>query len=344
MKKAIKNWFVLTLCTFAAVGFTGCSDDDNNSDNDKPMNSSMITEGYYKGDIYNNETGNLWINFISTNLKWSNEEEDYVGNGDLVCIDFNTELASNPDFATLADGTYTVSEDPDKFTINPMGESYVTKYVGKDFTDYWITGGSVTVSHSGNNIIIKGEFELNYYEPYEFEYVGPVSIINRTLEGQMSNLTSNVNISNFTQGLAMGLGETFTESSDYCIVVLAGKDYDLENNYGNSPSLALGLNITPGSKSIPTGTYTIIDAYDADDYDSFTCLSGVFQPTYGGYFGAWYFSTLEGIEASMQTGTIEVTNNGDSNYTFKFDMKDGYGHSVTGQYSGKINFEDYSEE
>lgn len=31
---------------------------------------------------------------------------EYTGSGDIVCIPFNTDIAANPDFATLADGTY----------------------------------------------------------------------------------------------------------------------------------------------------------------------------------------------------------------------------------------------
>lgn len=296
MKKAIKKWFVLTLCTFVAAGFTACSDDDDNGDkitiDPIETTKNIRTEAFYKGDIYDNKTGNLWINFISTNLKWDNEENDWVGNGDLICLDFNTILPTNPDFPTLAEGTYNMADSHNKFTLNGYGESYITKYTGTSYTDYWVTGGSVTVKYVGENICISALLELNYDDEqvYEFSYIGPLSIINHSLEGKMSNLTGNVTLNDFTQALAMNLGEAFTETSDYCIVVIAGDDYDLDTNFGDSPSLALGLNITPGSgDNIPSGTYDIISAYDSSDYDAFTCLSGVYQPMYGGYFGAWYF-------------------------------------------------------
>ena len=93
---------------------------------------------------------------------------------------------------------------------------------------------------------------------------------------------------------------------------------------------------------IPSGTYTVIDALTADDYDVNTLLSGVYEPAYGGYFGAWYFSTTGKVEASLRSGTVTITNRGGNEYTFEIDLKDGYGHRVTGSYAGVCRVEDWS--
>lgn len=68
-------------------------------------------------------------------------------------------------------------------------------------------------------------------------------------------------------GLALYAGETFTTTSDYYMVILAGTDYDLISNFGTAPGINLGLNVEVGSTDgIPSGTYTIINVDEADDY------------------------------------------------------------------------------
>ena len=77
----------------------------------------------------------------------------------------------------------------------------------------------------------------------------------------MSNLAQDVTVSGLSQALLAYMGTAFTETSDLFTVILAGPDYDLDNNFGGSDALMLSFNVTPGSsKAIPDGTYTLIDA------------------------------------------------------------------------------------
>lgn len=344
----MKKFFVPALCAVLSTGLVGCSDDDDVVD--VPVIDPVVPttefdyEAYYKGDIYGNGAGNLWINFIEKSLTYDEDEGDFTGTGDLLCLDFFTTLASNPDFATLANGTYTASDDYSEFTLNMDDyETYVVKYVDSTPTEYSVTGGTVTVTNVDGYTSINASLTLNDGSDYEFHFVDKISVINRSGSGNMSNLTENVAVTGLTQGVAMYFGESFTETSDHYMVVLAGEDYDLEENYGLSPSLMIGLNVTPGSSDgIPSGTYTLIDAMEADDYEVGTALSGVYDPTLGGFFGTWYFHTASAIEASMMTGTVKVTNNGDGKYAIEFDLKDGYGHSVKGSYNGALDVEDLS--
>lgn len=346
MKKAFKNLFTLAFCSSFALGFAACSDDDDESPvicpPDPGVTTDMTVEGYYKGDIYETNTGNLWINFLSKDLVWDADEEDYTGNGELVCIDLNTVIAANPDYAELAVGTYIGADDHSEFTMNiDYGDSFVNFYSGTSVDAQQVVGGTVNVSKSGDNTVIDAQLELENGDTYDFEYTGPITFYNRSGEGQMSNLTSDIDVTGLTQGVVMYGGTAFTETSDYYMVVLAGADFDLENNYGNAPSLNFGLNVTPGSNNgIPTGTYTLINAMEADDYDVNTALSGVYEPAYGGFFGSWYFAASDALEAAMQTGTVKVVNNGNDNYEFTFDLKDGYGHSVKGSFRGNVLFAD----
>lgn len=344
----IKNWFKVAMCAVLAFSFASCSDDDGNGNgggSDVTPTEGISNEGYYKGDIFGANTGNLWVNFITDGMEWDDFEEDYVGPGYILCLDFNTTLAENPDFATLADGEYTAADNYAEFTFNAAdGDSYLTQYTATGSTQKEVTGGTVKVSTANGYKVIDADLILDDGSDFKFSYVGKLNIINRTGGGQMSNLENNVTVNELTQGVALYFGETFTTTSDHYMVVLAGADYDLDENYGNAPTVWLGLNVTPGSNTgIPSGTYTLINAMDADDYDVSTALSGVYEESLGGFFGTWYFHTLGGVEAAMQTGTVKVTNNGNNNYKIEFNLKDGYGHSVTGTYSGTLALEDISE-
>lgn len=350
----LKTLLKLTLCSAVLMGFASCSDDDNNNPGGPSIDpvvpgltTDMSNEGYYKADYYGVGTGNLFINFMSNDLEWDDMEEDYTGNGDIICIDFNTVLASNPDQPTLADGTYNTDADGSyaEFTINVQDdESYVTKYANGTSTDYVITAATLTVSTESGVTTIEGDLTLDDQSTYNFIYIGHLNIFNRSGEGKMSNLTQNVTLSDLTQGMALYYGEAYTTTSDHYIVVIAGADYDLDYNFGNAPSVMFGLNVTPGSNTgIPSGTYTLIDAMEADDYDIGTALSGVYDPTYGAFAGSWYFYTGENLEAAMQTGSVNVTNNGDGTYSITFNVADGYGHTITGSYNGALSLEDLSE-
>ena len=100
----------------------------------------------------------------------------------------------------------------------------------------------------------------------------------------MSNLTGDVALSGMTQAMAAYYGASFTDTSDFYTVIIAGPDYDLDINYGTSDALMLTLNVTPGSpEGIPSGSYTVADTSTAEDFYPNTALSGIYDPTYGGY-------------------------------------------------------------
>lgn len=334
----------LTLAT------TACSNDkDDNGGNGGGITPTegVTTEAFYKGDLYGAGTGNLWINFIS-DMEYDASAGDYTGPGYILCLDFNTTLAANADFAALAEGTYTcdyTNDTHEAFSLNVAhGDSYLARYNANGGAESFdITGGTVTVSTQEGYYRIDAALTLSDGSEYAYSFIGAISFLNRSDEGQMSNLTQDTEVKGLSQALLAYGGTVFTETSDLYTVLLAGPDYDLDSNYGQSDALMLSVNVTPGSSTgIPSGTYTVIDAMTADDYDVNTLLSGVYEPAYGGYFGAWYFSTTGKVEASLRSGTVTVTNRGGNEYTFEIDLKDGYGHRITGSYAGVCRVEDWS--
>lgn len=334
-----KKFISPLLFAAAALSFASC--DEKEPDVVAPVHNEIEVQAFYKGDVYENGTGNLWINFVKGVTA---SGDSYIGPGYILCLDFNTALAENPDFATLAPGTYTISQENDgtKGTINAADEESFLERVTIDgaATDFEIKSGTVDVACTKDGVYtIKVNVVLSNDDPYVFEYTGPISFVNKSGEGEMSNLTGNVAVEGLSQGLVVHYGPLFTDTSDACTVLLAGPDYNLDENYGKSPALMLTLDeaTTADGKAIPSGTYNVVNINEVDDLDVFTAISGVYEPALGGYFGTWYFATTPSqVEASVKSGTIKVTSNGNSNYTFEVNLKDGYGHTITAKYSGKV--------
>lgn len=346
--------FLRCLGTITLMAFSACSDDTpvatgggNDGDGGKIEPVEVIyTEAFYKGDLYETGTGNLWINFRS-DMKLDAETGNYIGPGYVLCLDFNTALAENADFAKLAEGTYK-SEETDThnaFTLNVAdGDSYLTRYEADGTsTMLEIVYGTVAVITDQGRYQLDATLTLEDGSDYPYTFDGELVFINRSDEGKWSNLTDDVSVSGLSQALIAYSGQAFTETSDLYIILLAGPEYDLGENYGMSDALMISVNVPPGtSDGIPSGTYTMIDMETADDYPVGTALSGVFNMTYGGYFGTWFYSTKNKQESSMRNGEIIVTNSGDGSYTIKFSLQDGYGHRIDGSYKGACRIEDWS--
>lgn len=359
MRKATRFFRFLSIALLTAA-VAACSDSDNDNPTTPPggdggsgggsevvPTEGVTTEAFYKGDLYGTGSGNLWINFISE-MEYDDFEEDYIGPGYILCLDFNTTLAQNADFATLAEGTYTcdyASDSHETFTLNvALGDSYLVRYAeGGGSESFDITGGTVTVAIREDYYCIDAALTLSDNSEYSYSFVGKLSFLNRSNEGQMSNLTGDVALSGMTQAMAAYYGASFTDTSDFYTVIIAGPDYDLDINYGTSDALMLTLNVTPGSpEGIPSGSYTVADTSTAEDFYPNTALSGIYDPTYGGYFGTWFFSTTGKLEASLRGGKVEVTNNGDGTCRVDIDLEDGYGHRVTGSCTVPCRVEDWS--
>lgn len=355
MKNTLKTLSRFAVCLMM-IGAVACSDDEpggggpgggeggggegeGGGPSTPELTEGISAEGYYKGDTYEKGTGNYWINFVSEDMEYDSEEDTYYGPGFILCVDFNSVLASNPDLAVPQSGPYTIGESTDypAFSINSDSyDTYLNRYdANGNMTETSFTAGTMDIAYENGIYTIECKMTTVDEEEYEFTYVGPIPFYNRTGEGEMSNLTDNVEISGLTQGMALYEPEAFTTTSDLYIVILAGEDYDLETNFGQADALQISFNVTPGSNDgIPTGTYTIVDMNEVDDLEPETAIAGLYD--FGGYYGTWYYSTGKHIESAMKEGTVEIENEGLDFYTIDATFKDGYGHQVKASYSGKL--------
>lgn len=351
MKKNARK-MLCWLIAGATIGAASCSDNGGNEGGGGTpiiLTEGVHTEAFYKGDMYEEGTGNFWVNFVSDDMQYDEENETYIGPGYILCVDLNSALAADADFPMPETGTYTFGNGitHGSFSLNPDTDSVLSTYdeQGKVITSEF-KSGTMEVSMQEGYYIIECDFITTKNEPYTYFYRGKISFLNRTSEGVMSNLTHDVTLEALTQGAIINYGAAFVDTADACVVILAGKEYDLQANYGASDAVNFFFNVALGagaSRKIPAGTYPAIDVNKTESFPVGTLIAGFFDLTYGGYYGAWYFSTKEQIEASLLEGSVVVTENNDATQTFTINLKDGHGHSVKGSYTGKMLYADASE-
>lgn len=290
------------------------------------------TESYYKGEGETEGVANCWINFVSDDYVM--DDWDDVVSGYVLIVDFNTAVAENPDFATLAEGTYTFSEEAALFTAGAAKTACVDgQTVETQYAD-----GTVEVARQGDLYKIDCMFVKDDGTREEFSYIGGVTFINRSESGQMSNLTGDVTIGELTQGYFGLMGESMFEGadSDMAVMVLAGDDFDLEIFYGNSDSVSLYFNIPVGAEEIPDGTYEVLSP-EAAEIPAGTMVPGMKEGIT--IYGTWFFSTERKLESSVRGGSVTVSHEGDM-FDVKMELLDGYGNKIVGAYKGEL--EDYS--
>lgn len=295
------------------------------------LTEGVRAEGYYKGDYHGEGSGNYWINFT---IEDKNDPEGYR----ILCLDFNGSLAADSDFPTLGAGDYPMNTGAGHpaGTLNGDGDTYMARHDGEgDFTYSEAQSGAARIELIEGLYRVTCSILLEKEEVCEFEYYGPLTFYNRTLDGNMSNLTEDVEPA-FTQGMAIYYGDIYEMGSDAWNVVLAEADYDLEINYGQGDAIQLAFNVTNGASAyIPDGIYTLLDANTAEELPAGTMIAGIYDAAYGGYWGCWFYSTRRRIEARLDSGTVEVSREGEI-YTLKLQLKDGAGRKVTSTYTGQL--------
>lgn len=354
MKKTMEKLAMLALCVAMSVSLAACSDDNNDDTsggevvNPNPteapeFTTNLLSEGQYRGDYYDSETGNILVGISDKSIVYDAEKKKYVGNGKMIAISFNTAIAEDPDFATLVQGKYTGNNTHAKGSITLGGETYVVTYRDGNATKTTVTKGNITVTAYGDGVYaIEGSL-VTAGGATKVDYVGKIPMYNRSFSGTMSNLTAGVQVTGFKQAAIINHGTYYSDQSEYIMVGLAGDDYTLLENVGNGQCVWFSLNVSLGSVGIPSGTYSLLNSAEMDeddDFDPFTAIDGFYYPPLDGFYGSWYYHTGAGVEAAIKTGNITVTNKGNNLYSISFNVKDGHGNPITGSYEGTFVYID----
>lgn len=156
MKKLL-NSFGLILFVLLTVMCSCSSDEDENIDNnpggsdkkDVDLTEDYWTHSVYKGDFYDVGTGYYWINIVSSNMVWDQQNQTYKGDGFILCVDFNSALADNVDKPKPAAGKYNIidSDEYGEMTVNIADDdSYVNFYDEEgNCTEKYIRTGSFDI-------------------------------------------------------------------------------------------------------------------------------------------------------------------------------------------------------
>ncbi len=198
--------------------------------------------------------------------------------------------------------------------------------------DLFQSGGTVDIDVTDGIYRIECALTLDGDEEYTYSYTGEIIFHNRSQEGMYSTLNEDVAISGLSQGYVELFGESMFEGaeSDMARIVLGDDDFDILTLLGKGHGVVIDFNIPVGSESIPDGRYEILPS-DASSIPAGTLVPGMIY--YSMFFGCWYFSGMN--EAALCDGTVDISHSG-SNYEISFSLKDGYGHTVSGSYSGEL--------
>lgn len=340
------------MATILAVSasMVACSDNDpedpqapTGPDVTPPSESAPITivespqytsiGGYY-GDYNDAGTGNYTVQLVSKGMAWDDDEYTYIGPGEIIYLEFNSALATNPNLGKITTGTYTIAEDD--YSLNTCSGT-ITSYDANGEEDWAnIAAGSFNVSHTGNLYTIAGTVTLSDNTQKSIDFTGTLTFLNRSGEGAMSNLESNFTVTGLTKAGAINFGQAFSDESNYCAIMLGDDQFNLDENIGSGSSLNFGINIASDvTDGIPSGTYTVTNCLETETFPVGTAWEGFYYTDYAGYYGCWYFFG-DYIESALMSGTLIVENHGDNTYTFTFEMADAYGHKVSGSYTGAL--------
>lgn len=312
----------------------------NNGGGDTEIEAPALTEGitaeaYYKGDPEDAGFASYWINFYPDDIE-IDDFGDITGDGYVLCISFFAPQSGNPDYATLSAGTYSASADAANMTFASENaeESYLL--INKDGSTKQIalTAGTVEVKTYGKIYEIVCNLTLEGGEAYEYKYVGELVFRNRSGNGNLTTLTENKTVSDLSYGYGVLFGESIFEGaeSDMAYIALGDDDFDVLALTGKGTGILIYFNIPVGATEIPDGTYTMVKS--GASIPAQTLTPGMIESIY--VMGTWYFSGIH--EAALCDGSVTISHT-DSDYDISFELKDGYGHTVTGSYKGELEIE-----
>ena len=194
-----------------------------------------------------------------------------------------------------------------------------------------VTGGTITVSGTKDDFTLDVNLVINDQYKLTGQYKGTFSVDLPTL----STLTGNAvaNLGEYADGTCYGSYFEGEEHDIYDWTITIQSDYITD-----ALSLDIYAPIGEFADGLPSGTYSVNDSGDA-----FTCVPGYLDGKNPA--GCWYSQYANYDVAGSGPavgGTIEVVNKGYDEYELKLNLVDDLGYTITGEWSGEINFQDYS--
>ena len=294
---------------------------------------SDITLQFYTGnfDADGNQMDGYWLNMDTFMPKLVRNTDGSLSVADGVYSAEPREVVAN---YTNIPYTYTKGHTIDFWgTLYPAG-SYLNKLEksGRSFRGY-IADGTMTVSENGSNIVF--EFATDNGKKVKATYNGKINIVDFSNQNQVpdysSTLTEDVKL-DFVPGtvaMSYSLGDYIKEGLFQFEVMVT----EPKMEHGDF----IMLELSSESEVLPDGVYTINNALEP-----FTGIEGIID--YGGsILYSWYGDLDSADEDGVQSiispilgGTVTVSTVSDGMRRLVFDLEDGKGHTITGEYEGVL--------
>lgn len=290
-----------------------------------------LTLQFFTGEFDENggQTEGYWLNLDTFMPKLVRTPEGSLSLADGVYSPEPREKITN---YTNIPYTYTKGYTLDFWgTLYPAG-SYLNKLEknGRSFRGY-IVDGTMTVSDNGTNIVF--DFVTDNGKKINATYNGKITIFDFTepdkIPDYSSTLTEDVTL-NFIPGsvaMSYSLGD-YIKQGLYQFEVMVT---DPEMEHGDF----IMLELSAESELLPDGTYTINNALEP-----FTGIEGSID--YGGQILYSWYGDLdsaddEGVQSiitPIMGGTVKISTVAGGERKLEFNLEDGKGHTITGEYAG----------
>ncbi len=290
-----------------------------------------ITLQFYSGnfDADGKQLDGYWLNLSTFMPKYVRTPDGALTLADGVYSAEPREAIAN---YTNIPFTYTKGYTLDFWgTLYPAG-SYLNKSEenGRSFRGY-IVDGTMTVSDNGSNVVF--DFVTDNGKKIKASYKGKINIFDFSEPDKVpdysSTLTEDVKL-NFipgTEALSYSLGDYIKEGLYQFEVMVTHPDME----HGDF----IMLELSADAQVLPDGTYTINNGLEP-----FTGIEGSID--YGGQIlYSWYGDLDSADENGVQSiitpimgGTVTISTTDGGTRKLVFNLEDGKGHTITGEYDG----------
>lgn len=368
----MKKFAGLLAIVLSALSLASCEDTKAPAQKDSPVvlyqgavELSDKKFGLYYGDKYGNEVGVYYVvlsDAMCFNNGYANPYMD--SEGDMLVLEFNSELSQNESNPRLPDGTYTIGEPAyNEFRVNPK-TSYVQKFVGNNQSKYSLKSGSFVVATSTTGgydiytkdlVIVKGNEEINV----SYSYNGSIKLDDyRVVAPSQVGLKENVIDIPYYESAGGYYGNIYGYGTANYMITLSTKGFS-DDDSNTLPGMMLCLNLfdylPKGDNkviAITPGTYKVQTYMDASVGSMLYGLSMSDSSGAASPFGTFYYQITANGEQSVEyidSGYINLDRDndddgdGDFKYTIEYNFKSSAaGREYRGTWVGEIYMDDLS--
>lgn len=289
------------------------------------------------GPIFDAVDNNFMImQLVPNTFTYNAVTQKYVGTGKVPIIYFL--VPSNQ--GNLVAGDYIMDSSHEANTFIPgeyyqsNGEtdiwgSYLLDVNETGVTSELITGGSYSVSTTGDNFVIEGDLITETKEVVHFNYSGTIKVTDKT---QSPEDIAPV----LTHGKLYYLGDAYgTGVSNNFIAQMATASEVFGDASLTGDVLQLELNGEKAVKdSLKTGTYNMISEISKTTMVAYTLVPG-YVDDQGDYWGTWYYTS--GANYKIISGNIILTRSG-AGYNIIYTLYDRFGSKISGVYAASLEY------